>query len=252
MSGAGLAGAMDGPFGGSQGVSQGYAPRRSFSGIAVVVVLHLLLAWALVSGLARRMVEVVRAPIETKLIEEVKPPPPPPPTVLPPPPLTPPPMVVQVPVPIITPPPVSTPPPPAITLPPPPPPAAAPAVQAPPQPPTVTPPPAPRPTGVPAQTPEQIYSARLLEYVNSIKRYPTSREARQLRPKGTVKVWIEIDRNGDLQDCGVEATSGLLMLDQEALRSVRGGRYPPIPPDAFAHQAKPRFVVAMEFLPPGT
>jgi periplasmic protein TonB len=37
-------------------------------------------------GLAQRLVEVIKAPIETKIIEEVKPPPPPPPENLPPPP----------------------------------------------------------------------------------------------------------------------------------------------------------------------
>ena len=54
--------------------------------MSVVVLLHLLLGWALVNGLARKVVEVIKAPIETKIIEEVKPPPPPPPENLPPPP----------------------------------------------------------------------------------------------------------------------------------------------------------------------
>jgi protein TonB len=49
--------------------------------------MHVLLGWALVTGLAQRMIEVIKAPIETKIIEEVKPPPPPPPPEnLPPPP----------------------------------------------------------------------------------------------------------------------------------------------------------------------
>ena len=64
----------------------GVAPRRQPVGLGIVIVLHLLLGWAMVSGLARKVVEVVKAPIETKIIEEVKPPPPPPPEKLPPPP----------------------------------------------------------------------------------------------------------------------------------------------------------------------
>jgi periplasmic protein TonB len=48
-----------------------------------IVLLHVLLAWGLVSGLARKVVEVVAAPLTTELIEELqqedKPPPPPPP-----------------------------------------------------------------------------------------------------------------------------------------------------------------------------
>jgi protein TonB len=53
--------------------------------ILVVIVMHILIGWALVSGLARKVVEVIKAPIETKIIEEIKkpppdlPPPPPPP-----------------------------------------------------------------------------------------------------------------------------------------------------------------------------
>ncbi len=80
---------------------------RRFTGFAFVVVLHILLVYALVNGLARKIVEVVQAPLETKIIEEVKPPPPdkpppPPPPKLaaPPPPFIPPPEIsIQNPVP---------------------------------------------------------------------------------------------------------------------------------------------------------
>lgn len=53
------------------------APSRHVTGFAIVVLLHLVVVYALVSGLAKKVVDVVRAPIETKVIEEVKPPPPP-------------------------------------------------------------------------------------------------------------------------------------------------------------------------------
>ncbi len=61
-------------------------PGKHAVGIGIVLVLHLVLGWALLNGLAQRLVEVIKAPIETKIIEEVKPPPPPPPENLPPPP----------------------------------------------------------------------------------------------------------------------------------------------------------------------
>jgi len=61
-------------------------PRRHLAGIAFVVLFHVFIVWALVSGLAKKVVEVVRAPIETKVIEEIKKPPPPPEVVVPPPP----------------------------------------------------------------------------------------------------------------------------------------------------------------------
>lgn len=43
-------------------------------GLSVVVLFHLLLGWALVTGLARKVVEEVGVLVETRLIEEVKPP----------------------------------------------------------------------------------------------------------------------------------------------------------------------------------
>ncbi len=124
-------------------------PGRHAVGIGIVLALHALLGYALVTGLAQRMVEVIKAPIETKIIEEVKPPPPPPPENLPPPPkfAPPPPSYVPPPEVQVTPPPtpqpvittVTTPPPPApVTIAPPPSP-----VVAPPAPPAPAPPPAP-------------------------------------------------------------------------------------------------------------
>lgn len=75
------------------------------TGLVIVVVFHLVMGYALVNGLARKIVEVVTQPLETKIIEEIKPPPPdklppPPPPKLaaPPPPFIPPPEIqVQVP-----------------------------------------------------------------------------------------------------------------------------------------------------------
>lgn len=54
-------------------------PLRRFGGIAVAVVLHILLIWALINGLATKVVKVVTQPITVHIIEPVKPPPPPPP-----------------------------------------------------------------------------------------------------------------------------------------------------------------------------
>ena len=78
-------------------------------------------------------------------------------------------------------------------------------------------------------------------------RAPNSREARQLRPQGTVKVWIEIDRAGQLLSSGVDTSAGSLLLDNEALRTVRNGRFPPFPAEAFAGQSFHRFVVPIEY-----
>mgnify|MGYP000844729662 CR=1 FL=1 len=108
-------------------------PRRHLLGLSVVVALHVLIVYALVNGLARKVVDVVRAPIETRLIEEIIKPPPPPPEPPPPPPpervVPPPPKVAPPPPPFVPPPEVT------VTAPPP----VAPTISAV----TPTPPPAP-------------------------------------------------------------------------------------------------------------
>ena len=51
-------------------------PARHLPQITLVVALHILLGYALVTGLARKVVDVIKQPIETKIIEEMKKPPP--------------------------------------------------------------------------------------------------------------------------------------------------------------------------------
>ena len=56
-------------------------PSKHLLGFGLVVVLHLLLFWAINSGLARAFVKKIKGPVEAVLLEETKPdiPPPPPP-----------------------------------------------------------------------------------------------------------------------------------------------------------------------------
>jgi len=122
-------------------------PRRRVIGFGAVLLFHLLIIYALVSGLAKKVVDVVRAPIETKVIEEIKKPPPPPEVVVPPPPK------LEAPPPPFIPPPeiqIATPPPPQPTITattPTPPPAPVVIAPAPPPPVAAAPaPPAPAPT----------------------------------------------------------------------------------------------------------
>jgi protein TonB len=119
-------------------------PTKHLVGLTFVVLLHIVIIYALVNGLARKVVEVIKQPLETKIIEEVKPPPPPPEVQLPPPP-----KFVAPPPPYIPPPEVQIQPPPVVpqnvittttNVPPPEPPApvAPRVVEAPPAPPTST------------------------------------------------------------------------------------------------------------------
>jgi periplasmic protein TonB len=81
-------------------------PGKHPTGLIIVVIMHVLLAYALVSGLAKKVVDKVMV-TETKVVDAPPPPPPPPPKDLPPPPKNLPPPPVYVP-----PPPVDVPPPP--------------------------------------------------------------------------------------------------------------------------------------------
>jgi len=81
---------------------------KNFTGIAIVIVLHLIVAYGLVTGLGKRLVTKMMEPVETKIIEEVKPPPPPDVPPPPPPPemkAPPPPFIPPVEVQVQTPPP---------------------------------------------------------------------------------------------------------------------------------------------------
>jgi protein TonB len=137
-----------------------YKPKdasRRYKGIAIVVALHILIGWAIVSGTAKNALVALKKPLEAVVIQEViipppPPPPPPPPKEIkpkevpkveaPPPPFVPPPDVAPpatLTAPVVQS--VATPPPtPAVIAPPPPP-----APPAPPAPPPPPPPPKPAP-----------------------------------------------------------------------------------------------------------
>lgn len=118
-------------------------PRRKAAGWGVVIAVHALIGWALVSGTARKGLELIKKPLEASVIQEViipPPPPPPPKHIEPPKPIAP---KVTAPPPPFVPPPDVAPPtsPAAVFVPSVPTPPVAPPVIAPP------PPPAPAPAG---------------------------------------------------------------------------------------------------------
>lgn len=170
-------------------------PRRHLVGFSAVVLFHGFVVYALVTGLAKKVVEVVRAPIETKVIEEVKKPPPPPETVVPPPPR------LEAPPPPFIPPPevqIATPPPPAPTItavtPTPPP---APVVIAPAPPPVVA---APAP---PAPAPAAPVSAAVVcsnfSTVMGDASFPRD-AARAGLEKGDALIQFTLTANGEVKD----------------------------------------------------
>jgi protein TonB len=168
-------------------------PKKHPTGLIIVIAMHVLLAYALVSGLAKKVVDVVKV-TETKVVDAPPPPPPPPPKDLPPPPKNLPPPPVYVP-----PPPVDVPPPPpaqtvtATTVPPPAIPerrVEATAPPAPPAPPAVT----ARPARIDANDP------------NCRPEYPAA--AQRAGTTGTTRIRLTVDANGKVTASEIVGPSG--------------------------------------------
>jgi protein TonB len=94
---------------------------------------------------------------------------------------------------------------------------------------------------------DATYISKILGYLYSIKRYPTSREARLQRPVGKVEVWFVLTRNGHLLEAGIENSSHSLILDAAALSTVRGGGYPSFPEEVWAGETSHRFTVVLDY-----
>ncbi|MGQ7933684.1 energy transducer TonB [Paraburkholderia sp. D1E] len=179
-------------------------PVRRFGGIAVVIVLHIVLVYALLNGLATKVVQVIQHPIETRIIEPVKPPPPPP---LP---------VVQLPPPKFAPPPPPFVPPPEVNVPTPQQPTithqAAPVVAQP------APPPAP-------PTPSRPVSAQVdvacpnSDQVRSSVVYP--KQAQENNVTGDVLIEFVVDPQGHITDEHVAKSSEDSSLDRAAFNAVK-------------------------------
>lgn len=170
-------------------------PGRHALGITVVVLLHVLVVYALLTGLARTVIEVVKGPIEVKVIEEVIKKPPPPPEVIPPPP-----KMAAPPPPFI--------PPPEINIAPPP--TPAPAITAV----TQEAPPAPQapviqkvpeaPAPKPAVQSARVVCPNYMDVMSSIS-YP--REAIKENREGEVVIEFTVTAAGQVKDIEIKSSS---------------------------------------------
>ncbi|MCW3798727.1 TonB family protein [Sphingomonas sp. BN140010] len=203
-----------------------YANRRQMSGnrtvaIVVVALIHVLIGYALITGLAYSVVKKAAEDLKTFDVEDE---PPPPPEEPPPPPEQP--QVETPPPPVVSPPPLvrtNTPPPPVSTAPVAPPPVttytATPAPPAPPAPPP--PPPPPRPVI------SQAAKARgSLPGLFSTDDYP--QDAIRNEQQGTTSVSLTIGTDGRVSGCTVSGSSGSASLDNATCRIIRSrARYTP-------------------------
>jgi periplasmic protein TonB len=173
--------------------------------IAAVVVLHIIIGYALVTGLARRVIEVMKQPIETKIIEEIKkpppdvPPPPPPKLAAPPPPFIPPPEInIQIP---------QTTPAPTIT------------VQ------STTPP----PPGPPVIQKVETQTAVRREYKASYRVEPQfPRQAISQGMSGHVTAWVHVAPNGTVTNVEIKSSTNRI-FDREVIRALSQWKFNPEP-----------------------
>jgi protein TonB len=180
-------------------------PAKHLPSITMVVVLHIAIGYALVTGLARRVVEVIKQPLETKIIEEIKkpppdtPPPPPPKLAPPPPPFIPPPEInIQVPItqsaPTIT-------------------------TQSTTPPPKVAPPPVP-------VAPQPLVRK---EYKASYRVDPQfPRQAITQGLSGKVIAWVHVAPNGSVTNVEIRQSSNRI-FDREVVRALSQWKFNPEP-----------------------
>jgi len=159
-------------------------PARHIVGIVFVILFHVLLVYALINGLASRVVDAIKKPVEVKIVEEVKPPPPPPQNLPPPPKLTapPPPFIPPPEVPIATPPPS-----PIATT------AVAPPAQA--FTPQITAPAPPAPPAPPAKNIKAVCS----NSSSIVGEFPSKARKANIT-EGTVTVHFVVKANGEIAD----------------------------------------------------
>ena len=187
-------------------------PSRHLVGLGGVILFHALLIYGLVSGLARKVVEVVKGPIEVKVIEEVKTPPPPAEIVPPPPKLAaPPPPFIPPPEINIAPPPTQAPTITAVTR------DAPPAPMAP-----VIQPPAPVTKAAPP--PAGPRSARVVcpNYVEVMSAIVYPRQALLDGTEGEVLIEFTVTASGEIKNVEIKSSSNRI-FNRAALNAVQSG-----------------------------
>lgn len=96
---------------------------------------------------------------------------------------------------------------------------------------------------------EAEYVGKLRAHLNSIKRYPTGREASQQRPQGKVRIWFVLKRDGSVVDVGIDASSNSMLLDDAARKTINRASFGAFPDNTWAGESTHRFTAELEFIP---
>jgi periplasmic protein TonB len=96
---------------------------------------------------------------------------------------------------------------------------------------------------------ESLYAAQLYADINRRKHPPDSAQYRLQYPHGEVQVRFVLSRSGEPRAVSVARSSGSSILDEEAVKVVASGHYPPMPEKAFVGQMQHTFLVTIEYQP---
>lgn len=98
---------------------------------------------------------------------------------------------------------------------------------------------------------ENGYLVALRRELDSLKRYPTGRQASLERPQGGVEVWLEVDRSGRVLNSGIASKHRSMLLNRAASSSLQNLRQvKPFPEQAFAGQSTKRFTATFNYQAP--
>jgi periplasmic protein TonB len=96
---------------------------------------------------------------------------------------------------------------------------------------------------------ESLYTAQLLADIKRRNHPPDSARYRLQHPHGEVQVRFVLLRSGEPRTVSVARSSGSAILDEEALKVVASGHYPPMPEKAFVGEKQHIFLVTIEYQP---
>ena len=96
---------------------------------------------------------------------------------------------------------------------------------------------------------ESLYTAQLLADIKRRNHPPDSAQYRLQHPHGEVQVRFVVSRSGEPRTVSVARSSGSAVLDQEAVKVVASGHYPPMPEKAFVGEIQHTFLVTIEYQP---
>jgi len=95
---------------------------------------------------------------------------------------------------------------------------------------------------------ESLYTSALRKELEKHKQYPSGREASLQRPHGDVVIWLEVDRDGNVLDSGIENKAPNMLLNRAAQTSLRRlEKVSPFPSDAFSGKSKQRFTATFSY-----